>query len=175
MSGKRKRPPSVPLTAERLRELMHYDPVSGIFTWRPGSPLSARSSKRRVGKVTKKGYVQIGIDYERYLAHRLAWLYMTGEWPLDLIDHRNLQQSDNRWANLRPADYSGNATNRTRRRDNKSGCKGVSWHKQTNKWTVNITHKGTLYYLGLFTDIQDAREAYLAKMTELHGEYGRAA
>ena len=91
------------LTYERLRELLHYDPETGAFTWikstyrkgQPGTPAGCLSKRL--------GYILIGIDKRLYYAHRLAFLWMTKQWPEKEVDHINLDKADNRWANLRPA------------------------------------------------------------------------
>lgn len=101
------------LTAERVRELLHYEPATGIFTRR------IRTSNRTkvgaiVGADNGKGYLQISVDWRLYSAARLAWLYMTGEWPKEEIDHINRVRSDNRFSNLREATRSSNNCNRRR-------------------------------------------------------------
>lgn len=90
------------LTAERLREVLEYDPAIGVFRWLI-KPCGQISIGDIAGCRHGEGYVQIRVIGRIYLAHRLAWLYMTGEWPISLIDHRNLDRSDNRWSNLREA------------------------------------------------------------------------
>jgi HNH endonuclease len=89
------------LTANRLRKLLNYDPATGVFRWRVG-----RQHRVNVGDVAgcivrPKGHRMIGVDGKRYLANRLAWLYMTGKWPKLEINYLNRNASDTRWANLR--------------------------------------------------------------------------
>lgn len=108
------------LTAESLRELLHYDPQTGIFTWRvTRGNLKACS---RAGSMKEDGYIRVCIGERRYHAHRLAWLYVTGDWPVEEIDHINRNKADNRFTNLRPATRSTNEQNR--------------------RWNVNITAEG---------------------------------
>ncbi len=111
------------LTQERLLELIHYNPETGLF-----SRLGGRRSDR-VGKVAGspqgQGYLLIFVDGRRYRAHRLAWFYMTGEWPADGIDHVNNIKTDNRFANLRLATRAQNEMNKPPSRSNTSGVKGV--------------------------------------------------
>ena len=113
------------MTAERLRQLFLYDPLTGIFTWRINP-----SIKARIGDVagcrTHKGYIQIQCDNVQYLAHRLAWLYYHGYFPKDELDHRNGDKRDNRIANLREATSTQNKWNRGVRRN---GLKGVYFCK----------------------------------------------
>jgi hypothetical protein len=99
------------ITAERLRQLLHYDPERGVFTWlsRPAErSWNTRFAGTRAGTINGLGYVVIGILGRRYKAHRLAWLYVHGEWPGRELDHINCDKSDNRIANLRPATRSQN-------------------------------------------------------------------
>lgn len=145
------------LTAERLRELLHYDPKTGAFTWIVARP------KCRVGEVagglTEKGYRKIRIDGRKYLAHRLAWLYMTGEWPADEIDHERSERDDNRWVKLRPADRLTNQRNQKRFRTNTSGVTGVA--PAGKKWSAYIGGGSDRkqIQLGTFAEFDDAVQA----------------
>jgi hypothetical protein len=160
-------------SAERLRELLHYDPATGIFTW------LARANSRVhggdvAGSVNGRGYRQIGIDGRKYRAHRLAFLYMTGEWPVEQIDHINGVTVDNRWANLRPADQSLNNANTSRSKRNTSGYKGVSWHATKRKWKAEIGVNGRRRYLGYFSDPAEAHAAYVTAAEHHFGSFARA-
>ena len=99
------------ITADRARELLHYDPETGVFTRR------VASGKTHVGDVTGSknalGYMMVGVDGSRYLAHRLAWLYTYGEWPKQDIDHIDQDKANNRIANLRDVSRSANNQNRS--------------------------------------------------------------
>lgn len=99
------------LTSEYLRHILHYDPLTGDWVW--VNP-QARNVRRGdiAGTVRVDGRRQINLGGRCYLASRLAWLYMTGEWPQDEIDHRNRIKSDDRWENLRAATHSENMYNR---------------------------------------------------------------
>lgn len=111
------------LTADRLRELLHYDPLTGVFTWKMNRTRRAKAGSV-AGSVNGRGYVQIRIDGVGYTASRLAYLYMQGEpAPANLeIDHRNHVKTDNRWSNLQPVTHGENMSNyhqfRRRRRVN---------------------------------------------------------
>jgi hypothetical protein len=146
------------ITLERLREVLHYDPLTGIFTWRVKQ--GRNGPGKRAGSVKKDGYRDIGIDGKTYREHRLAWMYMEGEFPELDIDHKNRVQADNRFSNLRPATVSENGQNRT--------AKGVTFHKQTRKWQAQIRVDGKHIYIGLFPDEKLAINAYLDKKAELH-------
>jgi hypothetical protein len=159
------------LTAEYLREVLHYNADTGIFTW-----LKPRRKVRvgdRAGIIDPRGYVLIGIDQVRYWAHRLAWLYVYGEFPSDQLDHRNANKSDNRIANLRLANRSLNEGNKGRSRRNTSGVKGVSWHAASQKWIAQIHRDGAPRYLGLFVDKDAAAAAYAKAAVEHFGEFAR--
>lgn len=169
------RPRQHTLTAERLREVLSYNPETGAFTNRVTR--SPRAIKGSVAGCTRKsdGYIKISIDRKDYRAHILAYLYMTGEWPVDQIDHVNRDRVDNRWENLRDATNSQNQANAGIRRDNTSGAKGVYWDRAREKWAVQINVKGTHIYLGRFTDVEDAAAAYAVAADRYFGEYARAA
>jgi phage anti-repressor protein len=126
------------LSAERLRELLHYEPETGVFTWRV--PRTMHTYPGDVaGWPDPKGYCLISVESQAYRAHRLAWLYMCGSWPPDQIDHRNHVKSDNRWDNLRLATNAENAQNRRRARsDSRSGVLGVCWDKRRNMWAAYL-------------------------------------
>src|SRR5262245_23090214 len=127
------------LTASQVRTLFDYDPETGIISWKVD-----RSNGRRVhthagdpaGTVRADGYVQIHISGSIYLAHRLIWLWQTGEWPREHIDHINLDPSDNRWANLREATNGENMIN-SRPKD-RLLPRGVHVEKSTGKFRAHI-------------------------------------
>src|SRR5690349_15170001 len=143
------------LTADRLREVLAYDPQTGVFTWK------TKTNRRiRVGKVAgslrSDGYIGITIDNRRYLAHRLATLWMTGEWPASEVDHRHSRRSDNRWSRIRLADHAQNMQNRPIQRNNTSGVKGVTWDAANGKWMATVCAGGRKIHCGRFADIADA-------------------
>lgn len=156
------------LTQERLKELLSYDQASGVFTWnlRPARSLVAGQA---AGSKHAKGYTVIRISRVAYFAHRLAWLYMTGEWPSRQVDHINGVRNDNRWCNLRTATQAENSQNqRGPRSDSKSGLLGVTWSKQGKKWQAQIKVDRVNRHLGCFTDKHEAHAAYLRAKAELH-------
>lgn len=138
------------LTQSRLKELLHYDPETGLFT---------RFSGKVAGAIRPDGYVRIMLARELYYAHRLAWLYMTGSLPPEQIDHINGNKTDNRLANLRAVTNFENQKNQRKPVSNTSGIIGVVWHKTKNKWNAQIKHKGRSIHLGYFTDIEEAAAA----------------
>ena len=133
--------------AELLR-CLHYDPDSGVFTW-----LESRSHVRAgsvAGRTEKDGYIRIQIFGKLYLAHRLAWMYMHGEFPKDQLDHINQAKADNRIANLREVDCSENMKNQKMRVTNTSGFIGVSWFAREKIWVVFIGVNGKQKYIGRY-------------------------
>lgn len=163
------------LKAERVRKLLDYDPLTGIFRWRD-MPQGRRSLIGEVaGFPGNNGHWRIQIDGRTYQAHRVAWLYMTGVMPVEEVDHENLKRSDNRWENLRLATHAQNMSNTSARATNTSGFKGVSLFKQSGKWKAQIQSEGKGYHLGLFDTPEAAHAAYVEAANRLHGEFARAA
>ena len=130
----------VALSIHRLKELLDYDPATGIFTWK------VSSGKRRPGSQAgtlrmlrgKPNYIVIFIDGALFMAHRLAWFYIHGQWPYPYLDHKNMDKTDTTIDNLRISTRAQNAINMGPRADNKSGIKGVSWSKQNKKWIIHF-------------------------------------
>lgn len=162
---KPKNPPD--LTAERLRELLSYDPETGVFR-RLISTSSNAMAGDIAGGMNAGGYVRIGIDGISHRAHRLAWLYMHGEWPDAQVDHRNRVRSDTRFDNLRKATNAQNQQNRGMARTNTSGRIGVHWSVRVGKWRARIRLSGCRRELGFFDDIADAAAAYAEAKAKMH-------
>ena len=155
------------ITQEELKKYYIYDEETGIFT------RAVKVSNANVGDVAKsldsKGYIRISINNKRYRAHRLAWLYMTGEMPKVYIDHINGIKTDNRFCNLREATSSENQWNRFKCKDNTSGYKGVSFFKITKKWKAVSRINGVTHYLGYFVTPEEANKAYVEFTREHQG------
>ena len=145
------------LTQEYLKEILDYNHFNGEFHW------IKRRKKVQIysvaGCVNKKGYRCIRIDGKLYFSHRLAFLYMTGNFPSEHCDHLNHNRLDNRWVNLRPVSRQDNNKNRSINANNKSGFTGVHWDKHANKWLAKININCKSKYLGLFTELDDAINA----------------
>ena len=144
------------LTVERLRECLEYEPVSGLFirvyNRNPNFVGKIAGSRKKEGKNT---YIRIRIDGNDYYAHRLAFLYMTGEWP-DIVDHIDRNGINNSWDNLRNVDKSINGHNRGENKNNTSGIKGVHFVTATGKWWSYIEHNYCRRNLGYYDNLLDA-------------------
>jgi hypothetical protein len=154
------------LTADRLRELVDYNKDTGVFTWRLSRKRARLGAK--AGYTRGDGYVFIRIDKRLYRAHRLAWLWVYGEFPAIEVDHINRNPSDNSLANLREVNSSQNKQNTSIRRDNRSGYKGVYRHSQTGRWVAQIAINGAAKHLGCFASPEDASAAYNNAASNLH-------
>lgn len=144
------------LTQKRLKEVLTYDPETGIFRW-----LITRNNfvqKGHIaGAINNQGYVVIKIDGVSYQAHRLAWLFAKGKWPDGILDHIDHCEANNSIANLRDILFAENYKNRRRRSDNTSGIAGVQFHN--GKWQARIVVKGKRISLGHFDRLSDAAAA----------------
>src|SRR5690242_9417485 len=138
-----------PLTQARLKELLHYDPETGVMT-----RLVATTNAVKVGDVIKgksvRGYRRAMIDGVRYKAHDLAWLYMTGRFPEHIVDHIDCNTDNLRWSNLRAATQQENCFNRSVARNNTSGFKGVKWHKGAHRWEGYVGFHNKRVFAGGF-------------------------
>lgn len=162
------------VTQEELKEVLHYQPSTGEFRWlkRVGYRIQIGDVAGCVNKVT--GYRTINIYRRTYLAHQLAWFYVTGTWGRPTVDHRDLDRANNRLSNLRRATRTQNVVNRRRARNNTSGFKGVCRCRATGRWVARIRHAGRKHYLGRYATAEEAHAAYVAKARELFGEFARA-
>lgn len=153
------------LTAQRLRELLHYDPLTGVFTWLVDvGPMKSIKAGTVAGSFTgKNGRLLIGTGRRVYRASRLAFLFMTGDWPEGDAEHKDGDPTNDRWANLRDTTHKVNTQNRrTPTRTKKSGLPlGVSIRKRDGAIIANICIDGRQVYLGQFADAQQAHKVYL--------------
>jgi hypothetical protein len=157
------------LTVERLREVLHYDPETGDWRWRLSNGRRAIAGEA-AGYLNDEGRRCIGIDWHTYKASRLAWLYMTGEWPSGEIDHKNRKPADDRWANLRDATRAQNQINNGLRANNTTGATGV--YQRGDRWQAYIGARPKIY-LGVFGTREEAQEAYRKAAIERYGEFSR--
>ena len=167
------------ITADQLRAILDYDPETGEFRWRETAHKSKMWNTKYAGEIAggkatsgrNTTYLAIGIEGRRYYAHRLAWLYIHGEWPPAVIDHVDGDGSNNAIANLRLATNRENQANRGRQRNNATGYKGVHFETWTGKYKAKIQHSGKTYNLGRFETPEEAHEAYEAAASRLHGDF----
>jgi len=162
------------LTAERLRALVEYCPQTGDFRWKVYRAPNAKAGDV-AGVIAPDGYIQIYIDNRPYKAHRLAWLWMKGEWPSLTIDHRDTVRANNKWENLREASQAQNSANCGKRSINTSGYKGVCFDRSKRKWMAQIQIAGRCKHLGYHATPKDAHDAYATAANALHGEFARAS
>lgn len=158
------------LTQQQAIELLDYDAETGLFTWKPrqnNNKFNATRAGKTCGRTHKNGYVDIGINGKKIAAHRLAWLYVKGQWPAE-IDHINGDRADNRLANLRECTHAENCQNYPVKTSNTSGFPGVSWHKGAKCWRATIVINRKQKSLGTFDTRLEAYQAYLAAKNELH-------
>ena len=148
------------LTQSKLKETLSYDPETGIFIW-----LVKPCNRIRIGSIAGycgSGYRQISVDGKLYQAHRLAFLYLTGSFPVGDIDHIDHVKDNNQWSNIRTVTKKENSKNQSISKRNKSGVTGVNWNKQTSKWQSSIQVDGKFKYLGTFADKNKAIAARAA-------------
>ena len=171
------------ITQAYLKQRLHYNPETGVFTWLPRSIKHYRDkiwNARYAGKLAgctainvHPPYHHIGIDYKNYNAHRLAFLYMTGILPLNDIDHINGNTLDNRWNNLHEASRSENCANGGPPKNNTSGYRGVSFNRDIGKYHAYITLQYKRRHFGFFDSLQEAALAYKKAARKYFGEFAR--
>jgi hypothetical protein len=159
------------LKAEMLRLLLSYDPETGVFRWLVNRGCVLAGSVAGM-PTSKDGYLRIGVNKRRYLAHRLAHLWMTGEWPSKIVDHEDLNKSNNCWSNIRAATHSQNNANRQHQANNKIGVKGVS--AAGYRFRAAIVRNRKQQHLGTFDTVELAAAAYLKAANENFGKFARA-
>lgn len=148
------------LTQDKLKTILEYNPETGIFKW--SVKYNKKHKSMYAGTVGNRGYIRICINKKLYQAHRLAWLYVYGEWPTLQIDHINMIKTDNRIINLRDVSNQENQHNHViARKDSKSGLLGVHFVEKTSKWAAQININGKRKKLGYFLTKEDAHNAYM--------------
>jgi len=158
------------ITQEQLKELLDYDPETGVFTWK--KPPSNRVRRGdRCAAICSVGYILIGVLGNKLYAHRLAWLYMTGSWPEEQVDHINGVRHDNRWVNLRQADKMRNMRNSGLRGHNTSGHTGVGFHRASGKWRAYLNDNNKTLHIGLFDSKSEALAARQKAAREMYGDF----
>jgi hypothetical protein len=163
------------VTHEELLQILKFDEIGGKFTWLI-SPRANIPAGSVAGTIMKSGHVRIRIKSKFYLAHRLAWFYMTREWPpVDkIVEHADTVPGNNTWTNLRLANKQQNAANSKKHKSSTSGFKGVSWKKSSKKWAAKIRFSGKDYHLGYFKTPEAAHSAYCEAGKRFFGEFFNA-
>jgi len=159
------------LTQEMVKDHLYYCPKTGVFLRIKVGRRAPQLFGKPAGGIGKDGYLMILILGHIYPAHRLAWLYIYGQFPTHFIDHINRDRQDNRLANLREATRSENAMNAGMWSHNSSGVKGVSWSKHAQRWEAHIKRDGVKIHLGLFDEVHDAALVVRREREKLHGEF----
>jgi hypothetical protein len=163
------------ISLELLKQILHYNPDTGIWT-----NLVKRSAKTRIGSVAgsldKDGYIIIIIKGKHYRSGRLAWFYMTGDWPARKVDHKDTNPANDKWDNLRLATNSQNGANRRVQTNNFIGVKGVYFNSRCRlrPYVAGIGIRGKQRYLGSFSTVEEASEAYQRAAYQIFGEFARA-
>lgn len=146
-------------SAERLRNLLDYDPETGVLRWKVRTDVGKRWNVRYAGKVAGTvdgdGYLQIKIDDKSVMAHRLAWVIHYGTWP-NIVDHIDGTRNNNRIANLRSVTRKLNQRNQKRHKSNTSGRTGVYWNRVTRLWVAAIKIGKKSHYLGSYSEFPEA-------------------
>lgn len=181
--------PNRALPASEVRDRLEYDPITGIFLWKinpsRNEGWNRRYAGQRAGSVLMVGgqvrqprrLITLSFNGEkrRNYSANLAWLYMTGEWPSDEVDHKNTDSCDDRWDNLRAATSSQQKANRKVRSSSFTGLKGVSFDKRRGTYCADIGGRGKRVRASGFRTAEEAHAAYTKAAAELHGEFARAA
>lgn len=156
-------------TQARLKELIHYNPETGVWTWLQSG--KGRRSLIAGSRSKRSGRREICIDYKRYQAYHLAFLYMTGEMPADEVDHRDKNCTNDSWENLREATRLQNGANRSLNKNNTSGVTGVTWDRKNQKWRSSLVTNGVYVSLGRHTDLDVACAVRQEAAERLFGEF----
>lgn len=156
------------LTQEYVKSILHYDPITGLWTWLVDD--WGRVKGAIAGSTSDNGYIQITINGKKYKAHRLAWLYVTGEWPKTEIDHDDTNTKNNKWENIREATGTENCYNYPVKVTNKLGVKGV--HRVKNgRYKAQIQINKIKIYLGRFDTLEEAQAAHDNAANKHQGEF----
>ncbi|MFA5925241.1 MAG: HNH endonuclease [Methylococcaceae bacterium] len=167
---------------EFLQECFTYDPDTGILTWkvRPRhhfttehsfKVFNTKFSNKKAGGIAGRGYINVLVKNYRFRAHRIIWKLVTGNEPIDEIDHIDTNMINNRFNNLREASHQENACNAPLSRRNKSGIKGCSFDKKSGLYQVDIQVNKVKHYLGRYQTAEEAHSVYCAAAIRLHKSY----
>lgn len=158
---------------DKLLSLIQYDPETGFLT----NKVYRQNSKpvgEPLGTLSGNGQIMVHLCGRSYQAHRLIWFYMTGEWPKNLIDHKDRNPKNNKWENLREADKAQNGHNAKKKINNTSGVTGV-WYRENKRspsvWVAEIFVRGRKIYLGCAQNKEIAIEMRRVAELKYFGEY----
>ena len=157
------------LTIEAIQRLFRYDPASGEVFYRVSC--GSQQAGDRAGSVVSEGYRMVRFYGRRHPETHIIWVLMTGAWPINSIDHIDRNVQNNRWSNLREATPDQQTANQKLRVDNKSGTRGVHWHKKARRWVASMRVKGKRIHLGSFLHKEEAEAAYHAAARARWSEY----
>lgn len=156
-------------TVERLKELFDYCPITGNMIRK--ITVAGNAVKGTIaGRFSDTGYRTIDVNYKRYKAHHIVWLWHGNE-AVEMLDHINRDPLDNRIENLRPANLCQNGWNAKISKRNTSGIKGVYWNKATSSWRVRIMANRKTIEGGLFKDFELAELVINELRDKYHGEF----
>lgn len=169
---------------KRLKQILEYKPETGVFLWKERRVThkavrawNTRCAGKEVGSIhgalSGRSYKRTSIEGRSYYLHRLAFLYMTGEWPPGEVDHADRDPANNAWSNLRCATRAQNSANKRGYRTSQSGVKGVYFVPRTGRWQSKIGVGGKSKHLGTFDSIDDAEAAYRAAAQSIYGQFAR--
>lgn len=147
------------MTQDRLKEVLDYNPDTGVFKWKIKMGTRAMAGNLAGCSNRSDGYTTIIIHGASHKAHRLAWLYVNGYWSENEIDHINRDKSDNRISNLREVSRSCNMKNKPPMTSNRSGVVGVCWIKKKSRWVAQMSKDNKPIHLGTFKNKTDAVKA----------------
>jgi hypothetical protein len=164
------------LEPEYVRSILDYSKSTGVLRWKVRADVNAATNTRCAGKEAgtpdSKGHRQIEIHSVAYMAHHLAWAIVTGEWPTQQIDHQDQDPGNNRWKNLRKCTDTENKCNQKTYKNNRLGCKGVTYRpKFARPYVARITKHGKIHHLGCFATLEEAIAARQEAAIRMHGEF----
>lgn len=165
------------LDADYVRGILRYNKRTGVLHWKKRADATAcwnaQFSGKIAGSIGSTGYVRVSINDRGFLAHRLIWLIVTGEWPKEEIDHKDQNEANNRWANLREASRQQNQRNRRRHKSNTSGFKGVFKNRIGSTWSAQIYLKRNKIHVGCYPTAEAAHAGYREAARQHYGEFAR--
>lgn len=161
-----------PCSQEELKSVLSYERRTGKFFWASKEPYYAKRFGNIAGSRDRDGYIKIMLCGTSYRAHHLAWFYVTGQWPVLDMDHKNRIRDDNRFSNLRLATPGQNSANTGPRKRSKSGVRGIYFSPKHGTWRAITQKNRKQIYIGSFSTKDEAVAAYNAAMPTIHGEFG---